>query len=685
MPDLSRLLQPKSIAVIGGGAWCASVVEQCLKMGFGGPVWPVHPKKPEIAGVASFPDVSDLPGPPDATFIGVNRTVTIDTVRRLKEMNAGGAVCFASGFREAQAETGDGDSLQDALLEAAGDMPIIGPNCYGFINYLDGALLWPDQHGGARVERGVAVLTQSSNMAINISMQVRGLPLAYLGTAGNQAQLGLSDLGHALLEDPRVTALGLHIEGVRDLRAFEAMAARARHLGKPIVALKAGRSDQAQAAAVSHTASLAGSDAGARALLKRLGIAQVSSLTALLETLKLLHFTGPLPSNHIISMSCSGGEASLMADTAMDHDVVFPPLSQAQHDGLREALGPMVALANPLDYHTFIWTDGPRMGQTFAAALSGDVAMGCLICDFPREDRCDPSAWECVYEGGQLAAQRSGKPLALVATVPETFSDTVIQRSIAHGMIPMLGLSDTLEAIAAAAALGAPTPDPSPSLLPRAVSDAVSDAVTLTEVQAKADLAKHGVSVPQSARSDRGDLAKHAASLSFPLVLKSEGIAHKTEAGGVALNLNDVSAVLQAARNMPGDVFLMEEMITPAVTELLVGVVRDPAHGLVLTLGAGGTLTEILQDSATLLVPATELEIDAALDRLRIAPVLLGYRGKPGAARQAIVEAVCAVQDYVIAHADRVEEVEINPLICTETRAVAADALIRMAPLGETS
>ncbi|MEO0782546.1 MAG: CoA-binding protein, partial [Pseudomonadota bacterium] len=143
MPDLSRLLQPKSIAVIGGGAWCASVVEQCRKMGFAGPVWPVHPTKSELAGEATFASLSDLPGVPDASFIGVNRNITIDTVKTLNAMGAGGAVCFASGFREAQAETGDGGTLQDALLAAAEDMPIIGPNCYGFINYLDGALLWP--------------------------------------------------------------------------------------------------------------------------------------------------------------------------------------------------------------------------------------------------------------------------------------------------------------------------------------------------------------------------------------------------------------------------------------------------------------------------------------------------------------------------------------------------------------
>lgn len=673
MPDLSRLLQPRSIAVIGGGAWCASVVEQCRKMGFAGPVWPVHPKRDEVGGVAAFRRLEDLPDAPDAAFIGVNRNLTIDTVRHLRERGAGGAVCFASGFREAQAETGDGGDLQAQLLDAAGDMPIIGPNCYGFINYLDGALLWPDQHGGARVERGVAVLTQSSNMAINITMQTRGLPLAYVATAGNQAQLGLAQIGTALLEDDRVTALGLHVEGVGDLRAFEALASRARALGKPVVALKAGRSEQAQAAAVSHTASLTGSDAGARALLKRLGIAQVDSLPALLETLKLLHFTGPLPSNRIVSMSCSGGEASLMADTALGHDVTFPTLDGAQRQGLREALGPMVALANPLDYHTFIWTDVPRMAATFGAMLGGDIAMGCLVADFPREDRCDPAAWDCIYEAGEEATRKTGRPLAIVATLPGAMTEAVTARIIAGGMVPLLGLDEALTAISAAAWLGQPRAEPPPLLHP----GEPANLHTLSEAEAKAELAAHGVTIPAAKRAaNKSALEEAVREIGTPLVIKAEGLAHKTEAGGVAFARDDTAAALAQTAAMPCESWLVEEMIDGTVAELLIGVTRDPAHGYVLTLAAGGILTEIMGDSNSLLLPATEDEIAQALDSLRIAKVLRGYRGKPGADMGAIAQAVLAVQSYVAAHAGRLEEVEINPLICTETRAVAVDALI---------
>ena len=169
---LDRLIRPRSIAVFGGKE-ARRVIYQCEKMGFAGDIWPVHPREDDILGRKCYRSVADLPAAPDASFVGVNRQLTIDVIRDLSTRGAGGAVCYASGFREAVSELADGDDLQTALVEAAGDMPILGPNCYGFINMLDGALLWPDQHGMLRVDKGVAVLTQSSNIACNISMQQR--------------------------------------------------------------------------------------------------------------------------------------------------------------------------------------------------------------------------------------------------------------------------------------------------------------------------------------------------------------------------------------------------------------------------------------------------------------------------------------------------------------------------------
>ncbi len=673
MKSLKRLFRPDSIAVIGGGTWCSAVIEQCRKMGFAGDIWPVHPKAEEVAGLPAYRDIEALPFAPDASFIGINRLATIDVVKALSARGAGGAVCFASGFLEAEAEDSEGAGLQQRLLEAADDMPVLGPNCYGFINYLDGALLWPDQHGGQRVEKGVAIVTQSSNIAINLTMQKRALPLAYVVTCGNQAQTGLAEIGEALLEDDRVTVLGLHIEGFGDLRAFEALALRARQLGKQIVALKVGRSAQARAATVSHTASLAGGDAGAGALLARLGIPRLYDLPSFLETLKLMHVVGRLPSTRIATISCSGGEASLAADTAHGRGVSLPALNDRQRTDLRAALGPMVALANPLDYHTYIWRDVDAMTRAFSAMVDPQLAMTLLVVDFPRGDRCDPSDWECVTQAAIAVRQQTGQPIAIVATLPELLPEDVAEQLLAAGVVPMLGLSEAMSAIEAA---GLPLPELAhPLLLP---TKSYPDPDLVPEGEAKAWLARFGLRVPRS-KPARSVVAARAvaADIGYPVVLKGEGIAHKTEEGAVRLNLTCGQDVSDVAVAMPTDRFLVEEMVTGAVAELLVGVVKDPAHGFVLTLAAGGTLTEIMQDSASILLPASDAALNTALDSLRIAPLLSGYRGAPPADRAAILCAIRAVEAYVVAEAEGLEEIEINPLLCTPSDAVAADALIR--------
>ena len=675
MPDLSRLLRPRSIAVIGGGTWCRNVIEQCYRMAYEGAVWAVHPRPQEVTEVPAFATVAELPDAPDACFIGVNRYATVDVVAQLSKIGAGGAVCFASGFLESRQEDSDGADLQEKLLQAAGEMPIIGPNCYGLINYLDGALLWPDQHGGNRVQSGVAIVTQSSNIAISLTMQQRALPIAYVATVGNQAQLGIAEVGAALLEDSRVTALGLHIEGFGDLRSFEALAARAAELAKPIVALKVGRTDHARVATITHTASLAGGDAGAQAFLDRLGVARLNSLPELLETLKLLHVTGPLASNAVASVSCSGGEAALIADSAALRDLSFPPLTDRQRTNLRAVLGSRVALANPLDYHTYIWNDEDAMTRAWAAMMEGPADLTLLVVDFPRLDRCADADWQCAINAALRARAQTGRPVAMVATLPENLPAYVAGLLIAGDVVPLMGIDEALAAAEAAARLAFPSVVPAPVVLPAASVQAE----TLSEADAKACLSAAGVTVPLSARArSPSDASKRAAKLGFPVVLKGEGVDHKTEAGAVALNLASADAVMKAAQAMPAKTFLIEEFVPDPVAELLIGVVRDPAHGFVLTLAAGGTLTELMHDSQSLLVPTTLDAVASALERLKIARLLHGYRGRPAANISAVLATILAVQDFVLDHAGELEEIEINPLLCGPASAVAVDALVRM-------
>ncbi|MEQ1952845.1 acetate--CoA ligase family protein [Mesorhizobium sp. CN2-181] len=713
MNRLERMLRPKSVAVIGGGAFGTNVVKQCLKMGFAGDIWPVHPSKTEVEGVKAYKTVAELPGAPDAAFIGVNRHLTIEMVKALREKGSGGAVCFASGFRETGHYDPEGDGLQDALLEAAGDLAVIGPNCYGLINYADGALLWPDQHGGIRLEdgaTGVAIITQSSNIAINMTMQARGLPVAYIMTAGNQAQTGLSEMALGLIEDSRVSVLGLHIEAFDKVDGFERLAARARDLKKPIVAMKIGRSEQARAGTVSHTASLAGSDAASDAFLKRLGIARVNSIPSFLEALKLLHAHGPLGGYRLSSMSCSGGEASVMADSAEGRKVFFPPLTDEHRARVKATLGPLVAVANPLDYHTFIWNNEPAMTATFGAMVSGGFDLNILVLDFPRRDRCSDVDWWTTLAAFESGLKAHGAKGAVLASLPENLPEDYAPKLMARGMVPLYGIAEALDAAEAAATIGeawgrssplegevpakraegvlsegaafvsraaAATP-PGPSGRP---SDPLKGEGTLDEAAAKSLLAKSGVSVPAGRRAASIAWAEAAAeALGFPVALKAMGVAHKSEAGAVKLNLRDVESVREAAGSLLplGSGLYVERMVQGGVAELIVGFTRDPLFGPVMTLGSGGVLVELLKDSATLLLPASRAEIEAALRGLKLFPLLDGFRGRPKADMAAAIGAIESLAGFVLAHADEIDELDINPLIvCAEGQgAWVADALM---------
>ena len=669
---LSRLFSPKSVAVVGGGVWCRSVIEQLIKIGYKGTIFPVHPFKEEILGIKSFKDLEDIPAIIDATFIGVNRNITIEVVKQLNSLNAGGAVCFASGFLEAEGDKKGSGELQKSLIEAAADMPILGPNCYGFINYLDHAALWPDQHGGTTVDKGVAILTQSSNIAINITMQTRGLPISYIMSVGNQASLGFSEIGMYLLSDPRVTALGLHIEGIGDLRAFEELTTKARKLGKPIVALKVGKSAEARRAAQSHTASLAGDAQSAKSLFKRLGIAEVDRLEVLIDTLKIFHSYGPLSSKNVRSLSCSGGEASLVSDLAQAYGIQFPKLEKENISELRSVLGEMVALSNPLDYHTYIWGDINAMASTFIAMMRQHNGITIIIVDFPRDDNCDPSAWNCVITAAKMAKKSENKPLALVSTLSENIPEHVSFELLESNIITLHGLDTALAAISVSS-INQTVVNPKPIFL----SNPTGKSILVDEYDAKKSLEKYGLKLPETEKCLLSDAHLVSDQIGYPVVIKALGSAHKSELGEVFLNLENQKSVKEALRKISKKHVIVEKMIGDAVVELLVGIVHDPAHGMLLTVGAGGVLTEILSDTSSILLPSSKSEVLDCFNQLKISKIAKGYRGALGVDINQIIDAIMKIQDFVLDNRDKLFEIEINPLIVTTSEVIVADALIR--------
>lgn len=662
MANLDRLLRPRSIAVLGAG-WALNVIEQCRKMGFAGEIWPVHPTKAEIGGLKAYASLADLPAAPDATFIGVNRFATIEVVAELAAMGAGGAICFASGWTEA----GEPE-LQARLIAAAGDMPILGPNCYGVINYLDGALLWPDQHGGIPVQKGVALVSQSSNIVINLGMQKRALPVAYVACLGNAAVVGLADLAGALLDDPRVTALGMYIEGIDDAVAFAALAERARAMGKGVVCIKSGKTELSRTAAASHTASLAGGGAASSAFLRQIGVAEVNTPSELIETLKIFHVHGPQIGSRICSLSCSGGEAGLVADLAAPYGIEFPPVPQATHDRLFKVLGEIPTISNPLDYHTFIWGDGPKTTEVFTAMLEAYDA-GLYIIDPPRNDRCDPAGYQPALEAIVSAQKTSGKIALPVASMPENFDERQAIALMEQGIVTLMGLETALAAVKAAqVAPGVSGWRPAKALPPR-------ESRMLSEAEGKTLLAQAGVAVPRAVSGTLAEVVAGAVGLTAPYALKGLGFAHKTEAGAVRLGLSS----LEGQAEMPGATgYLAEEMVTGAVGEILLGLRRDPIYGVSLTLGMGGVTAEVLADTVTLILPVSVPQVMEAMRGLRLWPLLDGYRGRTKADMQAVAEIAVALGDLMLADA-RLEEIEINPILVRSEGAVAVDALVRMA------
>jgi len=681
--NLRRLLRPESIAVFGGRE-AAEVMKQCDRLGYDGRVYPVHPSKAEVHGRRCYRGIADLPEVPDVAFVGVNRELTVRIVAELSGAGSGGAVCYASGYKEVQVE-----QLQRALVDAAADMPILGPNCYGFINYLDGVALWPDQHGGRRIERrGVALLTQSGNMTINLTMQRRALPLAYIVTLGNQAQLGLSAMIDAVLDDDRVSAIGLHIEGVDDVGAFERAAQRAQERSIPIVAVKAGRSEIGAQLTMSHTASLSGSDQLVDAFLARLGIARVHSLTALLESLKLLHVFGPLPGNRIASMSCSGGEATLLADAAEKHNLCFPPLTEKQIKSVKASLSDLVTVSNPLDYHTFIWGHQDRLHATYSAMLDCGFDLSLLVLDYPRGDRCSTADWDGAVSAFVGAARVTGARTAILATLPENLPEATGDALLARSIAPLQGVDDAFTAIEAAAFIGARASSNAalPTTTRSMVQQASRNAITTDEWTAKQWLAEYGVACPPGHKVDHTEAVAAAEALGYPVVVKacSSELTHKTERQAVALNLLDAQSVKNAVESMlhVSDEFIVESMVVDHVAELIVGVNHDAQFGLYLVIASGGVLVELIGDAQILLLPTSRAEIVESLRTLRTWTLLSGYRGKPEGDFQSTVAAVEAIAQFALDRADRLLELDVNPLMVRPNGhgAIAADALVRYVP-----
>ncbi len=692
--NVKRLLRPKSVAFIGGSR-AAKSIQATQAAGFKGPIYAVNPKLTEIEGVRCYPTVDDLPEAPDATFILSPIESTIASVRSLDRRGAGAAVCFAAGF----AELGEaGEGLQQELVEASGNLALVGPNCYGVINYVNGGSLWPNTYPAVTSGTGVAALAQSGNCCIHLCQSERSVPWSYIVSVGNQAALGVEDYIPALVDDEHVRAIGIYLEGLRDVQAFHEAALLAAERGKPIVVLKSGMSQAGARVALSHTSSIAGTDTMYDALFERTGVIRVRTLPELEETLKLLSVWGAVPGKRLVSFSASGGDSGLAADYADLAGLEQPQPTEAQRQAVLAELPEYGQVSNPVDFTAALWGMGEPLERIFTSLMKEGADKGMLVVDHSRDAPGVISPAVDAMTGAMVNAYRAtGKRAAIASMNPESMPEVLREKMIRAGVVPLQGMDDAMRAISKTAdhaewreKLTAAT---RPALPLPVIAVNEDNAQLLDEKAGKEALARHGLPVPQNRAATLAEVAAASEALGFPVAVKAlhKDLPHKTEAGAVALNIRSGAEAKEAAERILRNVahhdsslklekFLVEKMADRPLAELLVGVKRDARFGLCLVVGAGGILVELLKEAATLLLPVRRENVEAVLRRGALGRILQGYRGKEPADIAATIDAVMAVAAFAEANNDRLVELDVNPLLVMGEGkgALAVDALIRI-------
>ncbi|WP_342640590.1 acetate--CoA ligase family protein [Rhodoligotrophos ferricapiens] len=689
--NIRRLLAPRHI-MFAGGERNIEAIEITLKAGYKGRILVVNPRRKELAGIPCVPSVKDLDVAPDASFLTIPADATVQMVRDLNEIGAGGAVLYASGFSELP---GIGQERNKALVQAAGDMAIVGPNCFGLVNYVTGASMWNVPYMTDAGPRGAAIIGQSGNLCINLTQNQRQVPFSYVISAGNQAVLGFEDYIDVLIDDPNVTAIGLFMEGIRDVPRFAEACARALEQQVPVVALRVGVSELGAKLAASHTSSLAGQNELYDALFDRLGIMQTDSVPQFLELLKTASLWPKPHGRRLTVFSSSGGDNGMAADYASLAGLELPPPDDAQRAAVQALLPDYGTASNPLDFTAGYWGQEELLTPMFSEMMSRNYDQALLVIDHGRPELipAPDKAHQAMVRSLGTASRATGIPGAIACVNPESMPESMRRMVIDEGLLPLQGLHDAGPVLGLWTEYAERCRSGEPVQVPFTVKPLdPTIGRSLNEHASKTALAAYGLPVPAGRVARLGDLPQAIADLKGrPFVLKAlhDDLLHKTEVGGVALGLADAEAVAASARAMkteveakrPGlhlDQFLIEPMITDVVAELIVGVKRDPLFGLVLVIGAGGILVELLRDAERLLLPTTPKEVEAAIRRLKTFKLLDGFRGRPRGDLAATIAAVMSIAEYAAAQRESLHELDVNPLmVLPEGRgAMAADALI---------
>lgn len=686
---LSRLLAPRSIAVVGAtdreGAYGDTLLRNLARLGYDGELWGVNPKRERIRDVECVPALSDLPRPVDAVAVAVPAPAVPDAIADAVALGCGGAVVVSAGLGEVES----GRELEARLVATAraASFPVCGPNGNGIVNFPARAGLWGDSVQSLPTG-GVAMISQSGNVAVNALGSRRGIGFHTIVSTGNQAVCDASDWLGALCAADGVRSIAMFLEEDGDGERLAAALADCAEHGIGVVVLKVGSSEAGAGAAAAHTGSLAGDQRVFRALIEEAGACWAREPHELLEIARVLAEPRARPdrTGGVAFLTCSGGDSGIAADEADRVGLPLPPLAESTRERLDELLTEAATIGNPLDYTSQIWAERERLAA-IVAAVGDDPAIDQMVIfhDTPEELSAETEpGWRATREGLADGAERSAAVPLFASTLPDLIGDTIIRELADRGVASVAGLHT---AVRCAAELRRPPGDPGRLRDISAASAAAArgDAGDwLSEAEAKALLAGAGIPVPAGrTAADPAAAAAAAAELGLPVALKlsSPAIQHKSDAGAIALGLESGDEVAEAAARLLGlplaadAELLVERMAAPGV-ELLVAA-RADAVVPALVVGIGGIWTEALDDVAIIPLPASPDRVETALRGLRGAALLTGGRGREPADVAAVASAAAAAGELLLT--EGLSLLELNPVLAGPGGCTAVDAVARRA------
>lgn len=689
---LDRLITPRSIAIVGASSDPAKLTGRPLAYldgyGYPHPIYPINPRERMIGDRRCYPDAATLPEAPDVALVLVGSDRVTDAVKQLSARGAAAAIILAGGFGESGPE---GAQRQRDLIEAAGPMRLLGPNTIGLVNLTDGIPLSASAtlEGEALRAGNVALISQSGGILGSLLSRAaaRGLGFSKLVATGNEADLDVAGVLDHLVDDPATHVIALYLEGLRRPQAFRDAATRAARAGKPIIAFKVGRSEAGVRAAMSHTGALAGTDAAYDALFRQYGIIRAERFSDLLDLPLALGCGRRLKGRRLAVVTSTGGAAGLVADAAGLAGFATPAPETATVQRLAELrVAGAILDSNPIDLT--LAGAKPTVFRSVIAQVLDSADYDAVAVVLGSSAATDP---ERAMQPLLDCAGASDKPIIAYVS-PDAPS---IVRKLNEAGIPAFAAP---ESCAAALAAMWHTQQATAIDTHNAIAKSSHDdtnividlhAGPLNEAEGKALFAKFGLPVTREIVTPTPQAAEAAAqTFGGNVVVKilSREVLHKTEAGGVALDVPPHAVAATCARMakmftsataQAPDGFLVQEQVEGGI-ELILGLARDPQLGPCVLLGMGGVATELFRDTAMRLVPVSRHDANTMIGELKSAPLLTGFRGRLVADTDALADAIVAFSGMIERIGDGLSEAEINPLfvLAKGRGVVAADAVV---------